>query len=82
MIVDFEAWLFFRSTVKAAEISKKIELQFGRTLEERAGSHDLLTRDYTRGFSKSVDNFAYPFGMLTQKRRRQRRRRYIFLTAR
>src|SRR6266851_4459822 len=82
MIVDFETWFFFRSAVKAAEVSQKIELQFRVTLEERADSHNMLTRDHTRGFSQSVNNFAYPFRMLTQKRRRQGRRRCIFLTNR
>src|SRR6266849_7335402 len=44
MIVDFEARLFFRPAIKAAEVCEKVEFKIRRRLKKRANRHNVFAR--------------------------------------
>ena len=65
MVIDFEARLFFHSSICPADISKEIEAALGPRLQKQASVNNMLAGDNYRSFSKSLNDLTHPFRMLT-----------------
>ena len=65
MVIDFEARLFFDSTIRAANIRQKIETSFRPRLQKRTSCDDVLSGNDKGRLAERDDHFANPLRVFT-----------------
>ena len=75
VIIHFQARFLFRSTIKPAQISEKIEFVTGSSLQKLTGRHDVRARHDYCCFAERRRDFTHRIRLLTLQRRRDLRRR-------